>query len=71
MTEKRAKTQILLNETKTQELLNILDSKKELMDFRKEVGKDAATIWHWRQKKQFPQFCNMYLKLRDLKQRLN
>ena len=71
MTNKRAKTQILLNETKTQELLNILSSKKELMNFRREVGKDAATIWHWRKKRQFPFYCNMYLKLRDLKQRLN
>ena len=45
MTTKRTKTQILLNETKTQELLNILSSKKELVAFRKEIGKDAATIW--------------------------
>ena len=71
MTNKRAKTQILLNETKTQELLNILSSKKELVAFRKEIGKDAATIWHWRKKREFPFFCNMFLKLRDLKQRLN
>lgn len=71
MTAKRTKTQILLNEAKTNKLLSILESRKELTEFRKEIGKDAATIWHWRQKKQFPHFCNMYLKLRSLKLKIS
>lgn len=70
MKDKRPKKQQTLNDLKTDELLKLLESKKELMEFKKELGVNSVTIWNWRNKKAFPFYCNMYLKLKDLKKRI-